>query len=492
MRVKILTAIFALVLASSICLSAQTHPAQAKGAETRTAHEMQALKTDPLRLRNFLKAMPKGGDLHNHLSGAVYAESYLQWAADDGDCINTAALSIVKSDTPKQCATGQVTAASALTDPVLYGNLLNAMSMYQYLPEKTHDSGHDHFFATFPRFGAVPQAHSGEMLAEVTARAQRQHEEYLELMFGLDRGQAATYVSKIAWSDNWSDDLATARQRLLAAGMLDLVPEMRSRLDAGERDWKQTSHCATQPESAGCGVTVRYIYEIYRGFPKEQVFAQMLAGFELASVDPRVVAINLVMPEDWYVPMRDYDQHMRMVDFLHQKYPKVHITLHAGELAAGLVPYEGLCCHIRKAIEIGHAERIGHGVDIMYEDRPEALLKQMAKQHIPVEINLTSNRVILGVSGKQHPLRQYLRAGVPIVLSTDDEGVSRAEMTDELMQAVLDQNTTYQELKQVERNSIKYSFADDATKERLSQCLEQRFAAFERDHRAELTMCKTN
>ena len=125
----------------------------------------------------------------------------------------------------------------------------------------------------------------------------------------------------------------------------------------------------------------------------------------------------------------------------------------------------------------------------MYEDRPEALLKQMAAKHIAVEINLTSNRVILGVSGKQHPLRQYLRAGVPVVLSTDDEGVSRAEMTDELMQAVLDQNMSYTELKQAEGNSIRYSFADYVTKKRLSQCLEHRFAMFERDHNAELRVC---
>ncbi|MEO8725265.1 MAG: adenosine deaminase, partial [Acidobacteriaceae bacterium] len=444
---------------------------------------------DPLRLRNFLRAMPKGGDLHNHLSGAVYAESYLQWAADDGDCIDTAALSIIKPEAADQCVAGQVTAKSALTDTTLYGDLLNAMSMYQYLPEKTHDSGHDHFFATFPRFGGVPQAHSGEMLAEVTARAQRQHEEYLELMFGLDRGQAATYAGKIAWSKDWSDDLATARQRLLAAGLLDLVPRMRSWLDTGERDWKRRSDCATRPQGEGCGVTVRYICEIYRGLPKEQVFAQMLAGFELASVDARVAAIDLVMPEDWHVPMHDYDLHMQMLGFLHSKYPKVHITLHAGELAPGLVPYEGMCCHIRKAIDAGHAERIGHGVDVMYEDRPEALLTEMAEEHIAVEINLTSNRVILGVSGKQHPLRQYLRAGVPVVISTDDEGVSRSEMTDELMQAVLDQSMTYTELKQAERNSIRYSFADEATKKRLSQCLELRFAEFERDHNAELRSC---
>ena len=49
--------------------------------------------------------------------------------------------------------------------------------------------------------------------------------------------------------------------------------------------------------------------------------------------------------------MADYALQMKMVGFLHGLYPKVHITLHAGELAAGLVPPDGLCCHIRLAVE---------------------------------------------------------------------------------------------------------------------------------------------
>jgi adenosine deaminase len=32
--------------------------------------------------------MPKGGDLHMHLSGAVYAETFLKEAAADNLCVN--------------------------------------------------------------------------------------------------------------------------------------------------------------------------------------------------------------------------------------------------------------------------------------------------------------------------------------------------------------------------------------------------------------------
>jgi hypothetical protein len=37
------------------------------------AERLQAVRNDPLRLRQFLEAMPKGGYLHTHLPGDIYA-----------------------------------------------------------------------------------------------------------------------------------------------------------------------------------------------------------------------------------------------------------------------------------------------------------------------------------------------------------------------------------------------------------------------------------
>ena len=475
-----------LVLVLSAAACAQT-------PQARTAQVMRSLRSDPLKLRDFLHAMPKGGDLHNHLSGAVYAESYLEWAAGDGMCIDTAKSAVVKSATADQCdqAKDLVTAKSALTNPALYSELLGAMSMYQYLPAHSHDTGHDHFFAAFPRFGAVSGSHWGDMLAEVTERAAEQHELYLELILGLDHNQAgnladSAHLSLLSPDHSTVPDIDQEYRQALAAGIKGLIPQMEDELNAAEVRRSEEQRCAhlrgwNARFIGACAVQVRYIYEVYRAAPPERVFAQMIAGFELASADPRVVAVNLVQPEDWLVPVRDYALHMRMLDFLHQKYPKVHITLHAGELAPGLVPYEALRSHIAEAIHAGHAERIGHGTDILYEHDHDKTMAEMAKRKIAVEINLTSNRLILGVSGKMHPLQQYLRAGVPLVISTDDEGVARSEMTEELMAAVLDQGMTYEQLKQAEFDSLLYSFADDATKQKLVKQLETDFAAFERD-----------
>jgi adenosine deaminase len=184
----------------------------------------------------------------------------------------------------------------------------------------------------------------------------------------------------------------------------------------------------------------------------------MVTGFELAQGDSRVVGLNLVMPEDWYVPMHDFDLHMQMLDYLHAVYPKVHISLHAGELALGLVPPEGLRSHIRKSIERGHAERIGHGVDIMNEDHAIDLLHQMAAKNILVEICLTSNDEILGVRENDHPFPVYRRYGVPVALATDDEGVSRSDLTHDYMRAVESYGLSYVDLKRMARHSLEHSF----------------------------------
>jgi adenosine deaminase len=164
-----------------------------------------------------------------------------------------------------------------------------------------------------------------------------------------------------------------------------------------------------------------------------------------------------VMPEDAYLPIHDFNLHMRMLDFLHNLYPKVHITLHAGELTQNLVPPEELF-HVRASIEQGHAQRIGHGVDVMQESNPEALLRMMASENVLVEICLTSNDVILNVTGAHHPLPIYLKFGVPVALATDDPGVSRGDITQEFERAAETYHLTYQDLKKFARASLGFSF----------------------------------
>ncbi len=156
--------------------------------------------------------------------------------------------------------------------------------------------------------------------------------------------------------------------------------------------------------------------------------------------------------------MSEYHRQMLMLDYLHSVYPQVLISLHAGELAPGFVPPPGLRFHIREAVDLGHAERIGHGVDVMQETDPRLLLKELADRHVMVEINLTSNDVILGVVAPNHPFPAYRAAHVPVAFSTDDEGVSRIDLTREYTRAALDYKLSYADLKQMIRTGLEHTF----------------------------------
>jgi len=429
-------------------------------SEERAARALESARSNPLELHEFLRRMPKGTDLHNHLAGAVYAESWIRAGAEDNLCVDLATLSFFKTQAmtrsiPPQpaCGEGHAPAAQAFENQHLYDSLVDAFSMRAFVPS-AGVSGHDHFFDAFAKFHAVEKLHTGDWLDEVSSRAAAQNEQYIELMDTPDFSHTAAIAKEIGWKD----DLAALRQALLEKGLRDDIAVARAHWDEAGALRDRRQHCGKTDAEAGCREEIRFIYQILRGFPNEQVFAQTLLGFEVAAADPRVVGINMVMPEDAYIPMTDYAEQMRIVGFFHGIYPQVHITLHAGELAPGLVTPEGLCCHVRLAVEEAHAERIGHGVDVMYENDPYALLKEMAEKRVMVEINLTSNDVILGVSGHHHPLSLYRRFGVPVALSTDDEGVSRIDLTHEYVRAVESYGLRYEDLKQMVRTGMEHSF----------------------------------
>jgi adenosine deaminase len=449
MVVNICCALLVLVLCT---LTARAQSASLRkgteNAEQRTARYFESLRKSPPQMFAFLKRMPKGGDLHSHLSGAVYAESYVQWASSKGLCVNQTTLAI--SQPPCDQAAGKPPASSALSNPFLYRQLIDAWSMRYW--EHSGQNGHDHFFDTFGKFGG---ATFGEMLAEVSSRAARGRVAYLELMLTPDGGKSSLLGLQVGWDGNFEGTL----NKLKNAGIDDAAASGVKALQDAETEKNSLLKCGTPQADPGCSVAIRYVSQVSRGSALGQVFAQMVTGFAMAN-DPnsKVVALNLVQPEDSFLSMQNFGVQMEMLNFLKPRYPKAHITLHAGELAPGVVPPEGLAFHIRDSVLKGHAERIGHGVDIMHEDDPYALLKELARRNVMIEICLTSNETILGITRQHHPLTTYLEYGVPVALATDDEGVARSEISNEYLKAAEDHGLGYVQLKTMARTSLQHAF----------------------------------
>ncbi len=427
--------------------------------EQKTARHFESIRKSPPNQWAFLLQMPKGADLHSHLSGAIYAESYIQWAADNGLCINTRTMALSAPPQSKQCdpKSEQPPASTALTNGVLYRQMVDAWSMRNW--QLSGQSGHDHFFDTFVKFGPATWGQTGKMLAEAVSRAARGRVLYLELMLTPDGTTTGVVSSQIGDKVGWDGNFESTLNKLKTAGIDSAAVTGRQNLRDAEAEKDRLLKCGTAQADPGCSVTIRYIAQVGRTAPLGQVFAQMVTGFAMAN-DPnsKVVALNLVQPEDALTAMKNFSLHMQMLQFLRPRYPQARVTLHAGELAPGVVPPQGLTFHIRESVMTARADRIGHGVDIMHEDNPYELLKEMARRNVMVEICLSSNDLILGVSGAEHPLATYMKYGVPVALATDDEGVARSEISREYLKAAQEQGLGYLQLKTMARNSLQYSF----------------------------------
>ena len=441
-----------LVLIAACCGGAFAAPVPSR--EDRVAAVIAHYAASPPALRVLLQPMPKGGDLHNHLDGSVYAEDYLQWASDDGDCIAARTRAIM----PPPCAADAVPAKDLVSrDPKFYQETIDALSMRNWYPGSGtgEASGHDHTFATFSRFIPAGAGHLGDMLAATRRIAAGDHVTYIEQMT-----DPAGAFSPVLFGDDVAFDASDLAKSFdaLAPKLPALVDAARAEYDASESKMRDRLGCAAPAPPPACAVAVRYLFYVVRTLPPKQVFAQIALGFMLSAMDKRFVGVDLVAPEDDPVSLRDFELQMRMFRFFKTCFPGVKLSLHAGELALGLVPPTELGFHIRDTVEIAGASRIGHGYSLPYERDAAGLLAEMAAKKIAVEINLTSNDITPGIKGAEHPLALYRAAGVPVTLSADDEGVFRIDLTHEYVRAVTEQKLGYRDLKQIARNGLEFSF----------------------------------
>lgn len=423
--------------------------------EASAAARLEQARANPWLLRQFMVAFPKGGDLHNHLDGSIYAENLIEWAAADGKCVTPATGQI----SLPPCDVARPTMREHAADSVNYRHLVDAYSVRNY--ERGAKSGHDHVFDSFGLFIPATFGRQPEMLREASNRRGAENTVYLELMasWGMAKARALATAEPGVFTPKASP-AELARQPALRR----IVAETRAELDQMEARWRELSGCGKPAAEPGCGVAVRYLAQVIRTFPPEQVNAQIALAFLLVDADPRWVGLNLVAPEDDPNTLRHYREQMAMIGRMATQYPKVQVSLHAGEFALGLVPPEDLQDHIHLALTVAGAKRIGHGESIGLEVGALDTLRDMAKRGVLVEINLTSNAIIHNLHGSQHPFELYRQFGVPTALSADDEGVFRIDLTNEYVRAAATYpSLRYRDFKALSRNALAYGFVEGSS-----------------------------
>jgi adenosine deaminase len=432
---------------------------------------------DRAGLTMFFTQMPKGGDLHHHYSGALYVETYLDWAAAEHFQIDTITL---KLDTAKVKSPESITVDKLRKESALYRAVVDMWSDEDFCNNFHLQNPPDqHFFNTFHYFGPISGTNYKDGLAEIKQEAELENVQYIETMLNYPLVEAHF---RPGLSDSRIDGQGR-QDTVLLFRIFNLFT--RSLQSSKAYDSAITAYLASlhnyHEGMDDSGFTMRFQSYSPRTIPAAKVFATLFGAFDAAERDKSavLVGVNIVAPENDLVSMRDYWLHMQMFRFLKRKFPSVKTAMHAGELCLGMVKPQDLTYHIYDAVFIAGANRIGHGVDIPYETQAPQILQKMKSDSIPVEINLSSNEFILGIKGEDHPINLYYDAGVPIVISTDDPGVSRNNLSYEYVLLASGYHFSYKQIKSFVFNSIKYSFLKENEKAALETKLSARFEAFE-------------
>ena len=445
----------------------------------------ESIRNNTAALTAFFSQMPKGGDLHNHYSGSVYAETYINYVVLHNYVINENTLEVKEAAPDDDKAWMHFARLKDLGLLDAYKQkLIQKWSVKDY--NGVSYPSDKQFFETFSAFNIAVNGHGmlDTGLLELKRRAQKENVSYIETMF------ISVPCADLKGIDtNYNGSLEAAQRKGDEAGTKEILDDLYKTIQS-----RDIAGCATAHNTLVQNLhrslkiddstfTMRYQNYVVRVLPPIDVFKSLVLAFESANTSNLIVGVNIVAPEDNEVSMHDYWLHMQMFKYCHNKYPHVKYAMHAGELALGMVKPEELTWHINAAVRTAGANRIGHGVDMPYEYKCYDLLRYMQQNNIPIEINLYSNEFILKVKEDRHPITLYRSFNVPILICSDDAGVLRSDLTEQyVLLANRYKNISYTDIKQFVYNSIDYSFIkEENIKEQLRSQVKDRFSKFEKE-----------
>jgi adenosine deaminase CECR1 len=415
--------------------------------------EAVKVNATPQQMYRLLYALPKGGDLHNHLTGAVRSEWY--WDA---------AMAAEKRGYIYYTRTRFENCAPYGHDE--FGRA-KALLLFKNIQGSSFDKLDACGKSEFKKLQDLNQVEKAAWLDSM--RLDQPYEGRNEFFDAIwDR------INDLLQNPFLICDILVRNMQAFGKEGLEYLETQQGAEGAVHPDGTSYTvdevvnifrQCLASPAAKATGIEVRFQNALLRFTPNAEQHLR-----ELYAITDRYrdlyVGVNMVGRED-----NDKGYPLRFLPVLRElrhKYPDINLSIHAGEV-------DEPNFHVRDTLLLG-AQRIGHGVNLITD--PDTMLRMRYGPYL-VEINLISNLLLEYVSDySQHPFPEYLRTGIPVALSTDDRGMWDSNMSDEFYVAIKEFNLSWEEILQLGRNSLQYAFVDQPTKQRLLATYDKRMAAF--------------
>jgi len=442
---------------------------------------LETIRPNRSALFDFFSMMPKGGDLHHHYSGSIYTESYIDYVFQKDFFINEVTLELSKdiSSLPAEIQKEWKKISQIINKEKLKLSLLRAWSVKDFV--KGSHSGDEHFFATFTQFSLPSKEDYINGLNELKRRALNQKISYLETIFITLSTKDIQLPNEAELDKQFLEIQKTKDTDALNVELEKVFNEyLQPVTTAANEHTKKVEKLHADSQVETDGFVLRFQNYVARYKQPVDVFIELFSCFHSSDNSTLISGVNIVAAENGETSMRDYWLHTMFFKFLEGKYPRVRYAVHAGELVGGMVQPENLGTHIRQTLVLNNLTRIGHAVDIIYDNDFINTIRKLQAKKTVIEINLSSNEFILGVANDLHPVEIYYRNRIPIVICTDDEGVLRTSITEQYVLLAHRYKLSYDEIKEVVTNSINYSNLEDGKiKNQLLAKLETDFKEFE-------------
>ncbi len=400
--------------------------------------DLDSLRRDPAALADFCYQMPKGGMLHVHPYGLFTRDIITELLTRYNPIIEPEYFITTVKNQSQVLYEHEIEALRSLPESSPFLDLTAAeqslFTDYFFLP--TDPVSHD-----FTRFDAI--------FAFVIWMVEDEHlNEKMEVLY-LDflHRAAAHGISYIEFTNGYSPTVES----------IELLTRW------SDKFLEET------------GVVVRWNLGTVRFLPGDVIADYFKAWNALLAENPTdaIVGIDIYAIERGN-PALEKAQHSYgyLVGYNseNENYP-LEMTMHSGEM--------GDPRNVRDAMVMG-VGRLGHGV--LLKQDPIAI-EYARRNNIGIEMNINSNHQ-LSVHDKYaapHPFIDFLRLGIPVSLSTDNDGIFDTNRSKECIAAVSTTDVSYNELRALSYNSITTSFASPATQQVLVDDLNMRFIDFERD-----------